>query len=118
MLGFTDRVTELLAAADVLVSPVRYEAYGLNVQEALCRGVPAIVSATSGISERYPAQLSSLILRDPSSVEELCQRMLEWRGAVAAWKESIKPLAAELRGRSWHDMARDFVAVVENETEI
>jgi len=118
MLGFTDRVTELLAAADVLVSPVRYEAYGLNVQEALCRGVPAIVSATSGISERYPAQLSSLILRDPSSVEELCQRMLEWRGAMAAWKESIKPLAAELRGRSWHDMARDFVAVVENETEI
>jgi glycosyltransferase involved in cell wall biosynthesis len=114
MLGFTDRVTDLLAASDVLVSPVRYEAYGLNVQEALCRGVPAIVSATAGISERYPAQLASLILRDPSSVDELVECLLQWRGAMAAWKESIKPLAAELRGRSWHDMARDFVAVVEN----
>jgi len=117
MLGFTDRVIDLLAASDVLVSPVRYEAYGLNVQEALCRGVPAIVSATAGISERYPAQLSSLILRDPSSVDELVECLLQWRGAMAAWKESVKPLAAELRGRSWHDMARDFVAVVENATE-
>jgi glycosyltransferase involved in cell wall biosynthesis len=118
MLGFTDRVTELLAAADVLVSPVRYEAYGLNVQEALCRGVPAIVSATAGISERYPAQLSGLILRDPASVDELVECLLRWRAAMAVWKESVKPLAAELRGRSWRDMARDFVAIVENTTEI
>jgi glycosyltransferase involved in cell wall biosynthesis len=116
MLGFTDRVSDLLAASDVLVSPVRYEAYGLNVQEALCRGVPAIVSAAAGISERYPAQLSSLILRDPSSIDELVERLLQWRSAMAAWKESIKPLAAELRARSWHDMARDFVAVVEEQS--
>jgi glycosyltransferase involved in cell wall biosynthesis len=118
MLGFTDRVTDLLAAADVLVSPVRYEAYGLNVHEALCRGVPAIVSATAGISERYPAELSGklsgLILHDPSSVDELVERLLGWRAAMTAWKESIKPLAAELRARSWNDMARDFVAVVES----
>ena len=118
MLGFTDRVADLLAASDVLVSPVRYEAYGLNVQEALCRGIPAIVSASAGISERYPPQLSRLILRDPSSVDELVERMLDWRGSMSAWKESIKPLAAELRARSWHDMARDFVAVVEQATEI
>jgi hypothetical protein len=36
---------------------------------------------------------------------------------MAVWKESVKPLAAELRGRSWRDMARDFVAIVENTTE-
>ena len=65
MLGFTDRVAELLAGCDVLVSPVRYEAYGLGVQEALCRGVPAIVSAAAGISERYPAELSGLIWTIP-----------------------------------------------------
>jgi glycosyltransferase involved in cell wall biosynthesis len=116
MLGFTDRVTDLLSAADVLVSPVRYEAYGLNVQEALCRGIPAIVSATAGISERYPAELSGLILRDPSNVDELVERLLQWRGAMSAWKESIAPLTAELRSRSWHDMAREVVATVEEQT--
>jgi glycosyltransferase involved in cell wall biosynthesis len=114
MLGSTDRITDLLAAADVLVSPVRYEAYGLNVHEALCRGVPAIVSATAGISERYPPELSELILHDPSSVDELVERLLGWRAAMPAWKDSIKPLAAELRARTWEDMARDFVAVVED----
>src|SRR5439155_18183559 len=34
-LGFTDGIYELLAATDLLVSPVRYESYGLNVHEAL-----------------------------------------------------------------------------------
>jgi glycosyltransferase involved in cell wall biosynthesis len=113
MLGFTDRVTDLLAAADVMVSPVRYEAYGLNVHEALCRGVPAIVSATAGISERYPVELSGLILHDPSSVDELVECLLSWRAAISSWKESIKPLAAELRARTWNDMAHDFITTVE-----
>ena len=40
LLGFTDRVFDLLGAADLLVSPVRYEAYGLNVHEAICRWCP------------------------------------------------------------------------------
>ncbi len=87
------------------------------MQEALCRGVPAIVSMTAGISERYPAELSRLILRDPSNVDELVERLQDWRSSMSAWKESIKPLAAELRARSWHDMARDFVAVVDKASE-
>ena len=47
-LGFTDRIFDLLAAADLLISPVRYEPYGLNVQEAVCRGIPALVSTARG----------------------------------------------------------------------
>ena len=52
--GLADRMTfagyrfdmpAVFAALDVLVHPARYEAYGLSVHEALCRGVPAFVSA-------------------------------------------------------------------------
>ena len=44
----------VLAACDLLVSPTRYEAYGLNVQEALCCGLPAIVSAGGGRGRALP----------------------------------------------------------------
>ena len=56
-LGFRDDVSTVLAAADVLVHPARYEAYGLGVHEAICRGLPAIVSAAAGVAELYPAGL-------------------------------------------------------------
>ena len=73
LLGFTDRVSDLLAASDLLVSPVRYESFGLNVQEALAGGVPAIVSATAGVAELYPPALEDLLLENPGNVEEFDQ---------------------------------------------
>ena len=114
MLGFTERIADLLAAADVLVSPARYEAYGLNVQEAICCGVPAIVSASAGIAERYPSTLSDLILRDPNDADELVERLLAWRSRVNLWKELVKPLGVELRRHTWRDMARDVLAVADD----
>ena len=117
MLGFTERVDEVLAASDVLVSPVRYEAYGLNVHEAICCGVPAIVSACAGVAERYPAQLSGWLLRDPDDVGELVERMRGWRQSIDSWKESVKPLMAEFRSRSWETMAQEFVALAQNSAD-
>ena len=117
MLGFTERVEEVLAASDVLVSPVRYEAYGLNVHEAICCGVPAIVSACAGVAERYPAQLGGLLLRDPGDAGELVEKMRGWRRSIDTWKESVKPLTAEFRSRSWETMAQEIVALVQNSAD-
>ena len=44
ILGFRKDVPQILSACDALVAPTRYEAYGLGVHEALCSGLPAIVS--------------------------------------------------------------------------
>lgn len=114
IIGFTDRIADVLAAADVLVSPVRYEAYGLNVHEALCCDVPAMVSASAGIAERYPAALSDLILRDPNDVDELAERLFAWRCRFDSFKELVKPFGAELRRRTWRDMACDVVAAADD----
>ena len=65
-LGQTSRVRDLLAAADLLVSPVRYEAYGLNVHEALCRGAAVMVTCTAGVVERFDHDLEPSLL--PSRV--------------------------------------------------
>ena len=70
-LGFRGDVPDVLAACDALVAPTRYEAYGLGVQEALCSGLPALVSASAGVAERYPPALAELLLDDPDDVRGL-----------------------------------------------
>jgi|SRR6185295_11907592 len=108
-LGYTDKVRELLAASDLLVSPARYESFGLNVQEALCRGVPAIVSAGVGVAEVYPAHLRDLLLRNPEDVGDLVGHMLMWRSNVEYWRNLVVESSGELRAYSWRDMAERFV---------
>lgn len=113
LLGETDRVPEVLAAADLLVSPTRYDSYGLNVQEALCRGVPAIVSTCAGVSERYTPELAPLLLRDPESPDELAECLREWRRSPDRWRSAAERLGAELRAWTWSDMAGRIVERIE-----
>ena len=109
LLGHTTRIRELLAGLDLLVSPVRYESYGLNVQEAICRGVPAIVSRAAGVAERYPAALADMLLDDPADARELAARMRTWRAAGHGWRERVEPLSKDVISYSWKDMAAAFV---------
>lgn len=110
--GFHRDMPALLAAADLMVHPARYEAYGLGVHEALCRGVPAIVSAHAGVAERYPEDLHPLLLSDPESVSELVDKLRAWRatGSLAA---RVALFAGRLRARTWDHMAREIVDAVE-----
>jgi len=113
LLGFTDRIPDLLAAADLLVSPVRYESYGLNVQEAICCGVPAMVTETAGIAERYPVELRELLIRDPDDAEELTSRLAAWRATIPQWKERVAPFSKVLRAQTPELMAQEIVAIAE-----
>jgi glycosyltransferase involved in cell wall biosynthesis len=108
-LGFTERISDVLAAADLLVSPARYESYGLNVQEALCCGVPAIVSASAGVAERYSSELSPLLLPNPEDASDLAARMLHWKRDMAGWKRRLEPTMRMLRAYTWDDMATRLV---------
>lgn len=113
MLGFTQRVPDLLAAADLLVSPVRYEAYGLNVQEAICRGVPAMVSACAGVAEHYPDELRELLIEDPDDSKALAAKLVSWRHRIGYWKFKIVPTTRLLHMHTWQRMAERFVSIAE-----
>ena len=108
-LGHTPRVPEVLAAADLLVSPVRYEAYGLNVQEALCRGAAVLVTAHAGIVERFDADLDECVLPGDVSSDALAARLRAWMGDPDGWQQRAASTAATMRTRSWDDMASDIV---------
>lgn len=110
--GFRADVPHLLQAADGLVHPARYEAYGLGVHEAICCGLPAIVSATAGVVERYPAHSRELILSDPENVAELVERLRHWRANLESFAVRVRPFSDQLRTRTWTDMARDIRDIV------
>jgi glycosyltransferase involved in cell wall biosynthesis len=109
-LGFRRDMPLVLAACDLLIHPARYEAYGLAVHEALCRGVPALVSSRAGVAERYPTELNSLLLDDPDSADELAKRLVSWRGDGDV-RSRVASFATQLRARSWDQMACEIVSV-------
>jgi glycosyltransferase involved in cell wall biosynthesis len=115
LLGFTEQVKSVLAAADLLVSPVRYESYGLNVQEAICRGVPAMVSASAGVAEQYDAAFRPMLIPNPEDAGDLVERLLAWRANQEQWRTRFQPFGDRLRSRSWRDTAADIVSIVEKE---
>ena len=117
-LGFSEQVKSVLAAADLLISPVRYESYGLNVQEAICRGVPAMVSASAGVAEQYDAGFEALLLPNPEDAEGLRERLLAWRSQQEEWRVRFQPFGDRLRSRSWRDTAADIVSIVEKERRV
>lgn len=111
-LGFRTDVSSLLQASDGLISPTRYEAYGLGVQEALCCGVPAVVSANAGVAERIGGKLRELLLEDPSDAAMLSETLRRWRSGMAAYRVEATRLSNALRSRTWDVMAESFLQVV------
>jgi len=109
-LGFRTDVPDLLRAADALVSPTRYEAYGLGVHEAICCGLPGLVSADAGVAERYPPELGDLLLPNPDDANELVTHLRRWRVNIEGFAARVRPLSDRLLAHSWADMARDFLA--------
>ena len=113
LIGHTDHIYTLLAAADILVSPVRYESYGLNVQEALCRGVPALVTASAGVAERYTPDCEDMLLPDADDSADLARRLIRWRRDMDGWQRRTLDLSRLIRSYTWRDMAARMVDLAE-----
>jgi glycosyltransferase involved in cell wall biosynthesis len=112
-LGFRKDVPDILAACDALVAPTRYEAFGLGVQEALCTGLPALVSADAGVAERYPSELSELLLQDPSNSTALEASLKNWRSHQERLRDATGRLSTQLRQRTWQTMAQDIHSLLD-----
>jgi glycosyltransferase involved in cell wall biosynthesis len=112
-LGFRSDVPAILRACDAMVAPARYEAYGLAVQEALCSGVPAFVSALAGVAERYPKSLGDLLLTDPEDEHGIAARLRSWRTHRAYFNKEVDLLSRELGAHTWDRMAERIMELAE-----
>jgi glycosyltransferase involved in cell wall biosynthesis len=111
-LGFRTDISRVIGASDVMVHPARYEAYGLGVHEAICSGVPAIVSAHAGIAELYPSSLADLLIADVEDPRGIAGRLSDWRRDIEAVAARIRPFSDRLRARTWSDMGAEIEQAV------
>jgi glycosyltransferase involved in cell wall biosynthesis len=117
-LSFVSDMDALFHEADLLLSPSRYESYGLAIQEALCAGIPALVLAgRTGIMERLGQHARPFEV--PSEAPAL------WAAAIdrtlqrdEELEHAIERARGVLLSRSWDDFAREFVAIVEDDTRV
>jgi glycosyltransferase involved in cell wall biosynthesis len=104
-LGRREDVADLLAAADVLVLPSRWEARSLTAQEALRAGTPVVATTVGGLPELLqdgavlvppddPQALGAAVRRlldDPAAAADLVRR---GRAVAAAWPTESDTVAA------------------------
>ena len=114
MLGFTKQIPDVLAASDALVSPTHYDAYGQGVHEAICSGVPALVTRTAGVAERFPCALEDLLLESPPSARTVARRLRRWRKDVTGCRHRVRAFASSLRRRAWSDMSAELFDLIES----
>jgi len=116
LLGSRKDVPRLMAAADVLSIPSRYDSYGLAAHEALCRGLPAVVSAMAGVAERYTIELRDWVLPDPEDTNDLARRLEFALTNRIRFQAALDRLGEQLRSWTWNDMAAEMIRVIETET--
>jgi glycosyltransferase involved in cell wall biosynthesis len=107
-LGFRTDVPRILHAADGMVAPTRYEAFGQAVLEAVASGLPAVVSADAGVVERLGAEFDDLLLHDVDSASELADRLRRWRDGLARFRSAAERRSALVRERTWDVMAEEI----------
>ncbi len=105
LLGARDDVADLLAAADVVVLPSRWEGSPLAAHEALLAGRPLVTTAAGGIpalvGDADPAPAVLVPAEDPSALATALQRLLDdpaERAALAG--------RARIRAEQWPDAQR------------
>jgi len=112
-MGFRNDVPALIRAADVMIAPARYEPYGLGVHEALCSGVPAVISAMSGVCEKLPMELRDLLVHDECNADEVARRVMAWGTSRQRYRPILLGVSQSLRQWTWDRMAEEMVRVIE-----
>ena len=106
-IGHTDDMAQVIAAADAIVHPTRWDACSLTTVEGMSAGLPVISTSANGSSELIDHGVNGYVLEDPNDGVELarCMGLL----CSAGLRDSLG-LAAR-RAVVAHDADTNFKAV-------
>ena len=71
-LGHREDVPQLMAAADLLVHPARYDTTGTVILEAIVNGLPVVTTATCGYAIHVEAAEAGIVMQRPIRLPVLC----------------------------------------------
>ena len=112
-LGRLHDATPAYAAADALLHPTIYDAFGLVVAEAMAYGVPPVVSGEAGITELI-ADGESGILVPPNDPELIAAALERLAGDPALRARLARGARAVAQARTWDHVALETLAVYED----
>ncbi len=77
-MGFTERVPEVLAAADAFVLPSKIEGSPLTLLEAMSMGLPAVAANVGAVAEVVKDDQTGLLVEggEPGPLADACARLL------------------------------------------
>jgi UDP-glucose:(heptosyl)LPS alpha-1,3-glucosyltransferase len=107
-LGSRKDIEEVYRASDAFVMPTLYEPFGLVILEAMASGLSTIVSKRAGGSELIEDGKSGLLLENPSSSDEIYEKM----NKVFTDKDFSKEISAKAKStaekRSWDQVSEEY----------
>jgi UDP-glucose:(heptosyl)LPS alpha-1,3-glucosyltransferase len=119
-LGHREDIPELMAAADLLLHPARYDTTGTAILEAIVNGLPVITTTACGYAAHVDASQGGLVLPQPFRQTMFVAALQQARdaGLRLAWSRS-----AEEYGRNslfYHgrdQIAADFVHLAQEKKQ-
>jgi len=98
----------ILSRAWALVMPTLAEGFGFPVYEALVNGVPVICSDIPVLREQVERTGGTVLWFDPHDPSDLTRKLCFLQKNYECHKSQAVRQIAELRRRSWNDVAEDY----------
>ena len=111
ILPATDGIERYYAAADVLVLPTPYDAFGMVITEALACGLPVITTTKAGASELLTDGTHGILLQSATDVLGLAAAMKSLADSPGTRARMSAAAAALMREHTWDRVAERTLAV-------
>ena len=109
----TSRIEEYYGAADALVFPTPYDAFGMVITEAMACGLPVVTSAAAGAAELIRNGDNGLLLSDAGDTRALGEAMAMLAHDPDRRNRLGAAAAATMRAHTWDQVAARTLAVYE-----
>jgi glycosyltransferase involved in cell wall biosynthesis len=111
LLSATTEIERYYGAADALVLPTPYDAFGMVITEAMACGLPVITTPFAGAAELMIDGVHGILVRSPNDIAALAAAMRRLATDASARERMATAASALMLDHSWDRVADRTLAV-------